>query len=112
MTFSDGGGKLLGVYSPTDPFAVPGLDLGDLRLTQTPLGISLRLRMTPRDLNAAQKLLTLRLEGVAFHGDGVIRSFGTAIYSQGQGDFGDSPTIQFLDWDKNILAEVTFEKIG
>ena len=112
VTFSDGGGKLLGVYSPTDPFAVPGLELGDLRLTQTPLGISLRLRMTPRDLNVAQKLLTLRLEGVAFHGDGVIRSFGTAIYSQGQGDFGDSPTIQFLDWDKNILAEVTFEKIG
>ena len=64
------------------------------------------------DEESARHLLTLRLEGVEFHGAGSIDPNGYAVFSQGQGDFGDSPVIRFLDWDKNTLAEVAFEKFG
>ena len=111
VTLSEGSSSPLGLYAPIDPYAVPGFELGELSLTKTPLGTSLRLKMSTLNQNEAEKLLTLRLKGVEFHGSGVIDPNGYAVFSQGQGDFGDSPTICFLDWDKDIIAEVSFEKI-
>lgn len=112
VKLADIGSALLGTYAPSDPYAVPGLKLGELTLTQTPLGIGLRLKMTAIDPDAAARLLTLRLKGVEFHGSGSFDPNGLAVFDQGQGDFGEIPTIQFLDWDKNIIAEVSFQKIG
>ena len=89
----------------------PGYKLGELNLTQTPLGISLRLKMNVLDQKEAEKLLTLHLEGVEFHGAGSIDPNGYALFSQGQGQFGDIPTIRFLDWDKNTIAEASFERV-
>ena len=102
----------LGIYSPADPHALPGFELGELSLTQTPLGISLHLKMSALDEEAAENLLTLRLEGVEFHGAGTIDPNGYAVFGQGQGDFGSSPIIRFLDWDKITIAKVSFKKIG
>ena len=68
--------------------------------------------MKTLDEEASRNLLTLRLDGVEFHGAGTIDPNGYAVFSQGQGDFGEIPTVQFLDWDKNIIAEVSFQKIG
>ena len=112
VTLADSGSALLGIYVPTDPCAVPGLRLRELTLTQTPLGLSLRLKMTTLDPDAVAQLLTLRLKGVSFHGSGSLDPNGLAVFEQGQGDFGEIPTIQFLDWDKNIIAEVPFQKAG
>ena len=112
ITLTEGKSSLLGSYAPVDPHALPGFELGELSLTQTPLGIELRLEMKTLDEETARNLLTLRLDGVEFHGAGSIDPNGYAIFGQGQGDFGDSPVIRFLDWDKNTIAEVTFEKIG
>ena len=67
--------------------------------------------MSTLNQNEAEKLLTLRLKGVEFHGSGVIDPNGYGVFSQGQGDFGNSPTICFLDWDKDIIAEVSCEKM-
>ncbi len=102
----------LGLFVPADPHALPDFELGELRLTQTPLGIELRLEIKTLDEEAARNLLTLRLEGVEFHGAGTIDPNGYAVFGQGQGSFGESPVIRFLDWDKNTIAEVAFEKIG
>ena len=99
------------LFTPTNPYAVPGYRLGELNLTQTPLGISLRLKMNVLDQKEAEKLLTLHLEGVEFHGTGSIDPNGYALFSQGQGQFGDIPTIRFLDWDKNTIAEASFERV-
>ena len=99
------------LFTPADPYAVPGYKLGELNLTQTPLGISLRLKMNVLDQKEAEKLLTLHLEGVEFHGAGSIDPNGYALFSQGQGQFGDIPTIRFLDWDKNTIAEASFERV-
>ena len=100
------------LFTPADPYAVPGYKLGELNLTQTPLGISLRLKMNVLDQKEAEKLLTLHLEGVEFHGTGSIDPNGYALFSQGQGQFGDIPTIRFLDWDKNTIAEASFERVN
>ena len=112
VTLREGCGEPLGVYAPAEPMAVPGVELGELSLTRTPLGLRLRLRMQLRDEEAARQLLTLQLEGVEFHGSGVLDPDGECVFEQGQGDFGESPTITFLDWDKETIAEVRFEKIG
>ena len=112
ITLVEGKSTPLGLYAPVDPYALPGFELGELRLTQTPLGTELRLKMSALDEDAARNLLTLRLDGVEFHGAGSIDPNGYAVFGQGQGDFGDNPIIRFLDWGKNTIAEVTFEKIG
>ena len=112
ITLVEGKSTPLGLYAPVDPYALPGFELGELRLTQTPLGTELRLKMSVLDEDAARNLLTLRLDGVEFHGAGSIDPNGYAVFGQGQGDFGDSPIIRFLDWDKNTIAEVAFKKIG
>lgn len=112
ITLTEGKSTLLGRFAPADPLALPGFELGELSLAQTPLGIELRLEIKTLDEEAARNLLTLRLDGVEFHGAGTIDPNGYAVFSQGQGDFGDSPVIRFLDWDKSTIAEVTFEKIG
>ena len=112
ITLVEGKSTPLGLYAPVDPYALPGFELGELSLTQTPLGIELRLKMSVLDEDAARNLLTLRLDGVEFHGAGSIDPNGYAVFGQGQGDYGDSPVIRFIDWDKNTIAEVTFEKIG
>jgi hypothetical protein len=112
ITLTEGKSTLLGRFVPADPHALPGFELGELSLAQTPLGIELRLEIKTLDEEAARNLLTLRLDGVEFHGAGTIDPNGYAVFSQGQGDFGDIPVIRFLDWDKNTIAEVTFEKIG
>lgn len=112
LTLEEIGSTPLGRYAPADPYAVPGVELGELRLTQTPLGLSLRLEMSQLDPEAAKQLLTLCLEGVEFHGSGSLDTDGISVFDQGQGNVGERPVIRFLDWDKNTLAEVTFEKIG
>ena len=112
ITLVEGKSTMLGLFTPVDSYALPGFELGELSLTQTPLGIELRLKMKALDEEAARNLLTLRLDGVEFHGAGTIDPNGYAVFSQGQGDFGDSPVIRFLDWDKNTISEVAFEKIG
>lgn len=112
LALTEGKSTLLGRYAPDDPHTLPGFELGELSLSQTPLGLSLRLEMKTLDEEAARNLLTLRLDGVEFHGAGVVDPNGYAVFSQGQGNFGDSPVIHFLNWDKNPIAEVTFEKIG
>ena len=112
ITLVEGKSTPLGLYAPVDPYALPGFELGELSLTQTPLGTELRLKMSVLDEEAARNLLTLRLDGVEFHGAGSIDPNGYAVFGQGQGDFGDSPIIRFLDWDKNTIAEVAFKKIG
>ena len=112
ITLTEGKSTLLGRFVPADPHALPGFELGELSLAQTPLGIELRLEIKTLDEEAARNLLTLRLDGVEFHGAGTIDPNGYAVFGQGQGDFGERPVIRFLDWDKNTIAEVTFEKIG
>ena len=112
ITLVEGKSTPLGLYAPVDPYALPGFELGELRLTQTPLGIELRLKMSVLNEETSRNLLTLRLDGVEFHGAGSIDPYGYAVFSQGQGDFGNSPLIRFLDWDINTISEVAFEKIG
>ena len=112
VTLTEGSGEAADLYLPADPYAVPGVELGELRLTQTPLGLSLRLKMRLVDPDAAAQLLTLRLDGVEFHGDGYLAPDSESVFVQGQGDFGERPTIRFLDWDKNTVAVVVFEKVG
>ena len=114
LTMTEGAGTLLGVYAPEDPQAVPGLELGELRLERTPLGISLRLTGVPTDGFAEADFMTLRVEGLEFHGNGSLglRGDGSffAAYSQGQGEAGDTLTVTFLDWDKESVGTVTFVK--
>lgn len=111
VSLSEGGSSPTELYVPVDPYAVPGFEIGELSLTRTPLGISLRLKLSTLDQNAAEKLLTLWLDGVEFHGAGVIDPDGYAVFSQGQGDYGDNPTIRFLNWDKETIAVVPFDKV-
>ncbi|MBR3474326.1 MAG: hypothetical protein IKH34_04605 [Oscillospiraceae bacterium] len=114
LRLREGEGSELGVYLPEEPEAVPGLVLGELTLRGTPLGITLRLTGTPTDLEALEKLLTIRADGLEFFGTGCM-GIGQdggflAEFEQGRGELGDSLTVTFLDWDKQPVGTVTFVK--
>ena len=88
--------------------------LGELTLRRTPLGITLRLTGTPTDLEALEKLLTIRADGLEFFGTGCM-GIGQdggflAEFEQGRGEVGNSLTVTFLDWDKQPVGTVTFVK--
>lgn len=112
LTMREGEGSEIGVYLPEEPEAVPGLRLGELSLRRTPLGFTLRLTGTPTDTAALETLLTLRVEGLEFHGSGRmgVQPDGSfqADFEQGQGEIGDSLSVSFLDWDKQPVGTVTF----
>lgn len=114
VTFADAGGEDTGTYLPTDPAAVPGMLLGELRLTRTPLGLSLRLPITPTEPDAFERLLTIRLREIEFHGAGEIRQEEDGsvlvLFRQGQGEAGEQLHLTVLDWDKQPVGEAVFVK--
>ncbi len=114
VTLAEAGGEAAGVFVPADPAAIPGLLLGELTLTRTPLGLRLRLPITPIEPDALERLLTIRLQEIEFHGAGEIRpeEDGSALLllSQGQGEAGEQLHLTALDWDKQPIGEALFEK--
>lgn len=114
ITLTEGKTELLGVYVPEDPDAIPGVHLGEITVSRTPLGISMRLSETPTDMDAFYNIMTARVEGLEFHGSdgGGFQDDGTfqAEFSQGRGELGDTLTLTFLDWDKQPIGTVTFVK--
>ncbi len=107
--------EMLGEYAPVDPDAVPGIHVGDAVLTRTPLGLCIQYPVEITDEEAQLSIMTFKCEGIDFRGrggQGFTAEDGThyARLTMGEGEAQDTLTMHYLDWDKQVIADIVFEK--
>ena len=115
LTLTAGKTEMLGEYVPVDPDAVPGIHVGEAVLTRTPLGLCIQYPEEITDEEAQRGIMTFRCEEIDFRGQGALgftAEDGTEYsrLTMGEGEASDTLTIHYLDWDKQVIADIVFEK--
>lgn len=101
-------GKL---YHPVNPEAIPGLILGDLTASETPLGINLRLPETVNDVKALYNIRKVEFEGITLGEGGSILGDDGEWYFQAnmcKGTLGDTMKVSYYDSDNVLIGEIEF----
>lgn len=102
------------VYRTETPDAIPGMTVGDLHVTQTPLGINLRMLETVTDQEAFYNIMKFDIEGLTCGERGTILEDDGNYYftvNMCQGTLGDTLVIHFFDWHKDPIGDITFRKV-
>lgn len=112
FTVTKGATKERGVYSPVMPETSLGFSVGDAVVTDTALGLSVRMPVTVTDDDAFYNTL-MECEGVAFEGGLVLENDGVwyTHWIRGSGDIGDSFTVHCYDLNTNeLICDIEFVK--
>lgn len=100
-------------YIPVDADAVPGMRAGNAKVTETPLGITIRIKETVTDETAYYSIKRVEFEGLAY-GEG-----GTVLEDDGNwyltvsgcvGAVGDTLTARYYNWDDQEIGQIVFKK--
>lgn len=115
LTLRAGTSKVLAVYRPVDPAAVPGVtDVGEATLSETPLGLVLQYPAAGEDSEAGRAILYFACEEIDFRGRalGFTAEDGTeyARLTMGEGETPDTLTIHYYDWDKQLIGDLVFRR--
>ena len=101
------------IYVPEKPDAIPGVTLGNAKLTKSATGWSVEMEETITDVEAYRELMITEIEGLGRLNGGGVMVDGTHVLMQSsmnQGEVGDPMIMRFYDWDKNFVGEVTFRR--
>ena len=101
------------VYVAENPDAIPGLTVGEARVKETPLGLSVRWMETATDQEAFYNIMKVEIEGVTYReGGSVLEDDGNWYFqfTMGEGNLGDTMTARFYDWDSLLIGEIVFQK--
>lgn len=105
------GGEM--VYHPQIPDAIPGMKVGDMTITETPLGYNIRMMETVTDEEAYHNIMKVTMDGLTYgEGGSVLESDGNYYFqaSMCQGTLGDVLIVRYYDWDKEPIGEILFKK--
>ena len=110
-----GSAKTVGVYTPIDPDAIPGIHAGEAVLTETPLGLSIQYPIEITDIKAYYDVMFFNGEEIDFRGRGAMgftAEDGTeyAWLTMGEGQARDTLTILYYDWDKQLVGDLVFQR--
>lgn len=100
-------------YIPVDPDVIPGITVGAATVEETPLGIGVRFLETITDEDAFYNIMKIEIDGITYsEGGSVLEDDGNWYYtiSCGMGTVGDTLTIHFYNWDKEVIGSVVFER--
>lgn len=101
------------VYVPVDPDVIPGMTMGEATVKETPLGLSVRWLVTTTDEAAADNVMKVEIEGIAYREGGFVWGDDGNLYfqfSMGEGDVGDTMTAYVYDWDRQLIGKIEFVK--
>lgn len=101
------------VYVAVDPDAIPGLTVGEATVKETPLGLSVRWMETMTDQEAFYNIMKVEIEGVTYREGGTVMEDDGNWYFQfamGEGAVGDTMTVHFYDWDKQLIGDIVFKQ--
>ena len=102
------------VYRPLNPDAIPGLTVGDMTVTQTPLGYNIRMPEAVTDADAWQNIMKAEIEGMTYGAGGSVEDGTGNWYFEAnmcQGTPGDILVVRYYDWDKQPIGEIEFSKV-
>lgn len=102
------------IYRTETPDAIPGMTVGDLHVTQTPLGINLRMLETVTDQEAYYNIMKFDIDGLTYgEGGAVLEDDGNYYFTVNmcQGTLGDTLVIHYFDWHKDPIGDITFRKV-
>ena len=101
------------ILVPVTPDAIPGMTVGEATVTQTPLGISVRIPETVTDQAAFNEIMKVEIDGITYlEGGGVLEDDGKIYFqfSMGQGTVTDTLIVHYYDWDKQPIGDIVFKK--
>ncbi len=101
------------IYHPLNPSEIPGMTVGDLHVTQTPLGLNLRMRETVTDKDAYYDIMKYEIDGLTLGEYGAILEEDGNYYftaNMCQGTLSDIFVIHVYDCNKDPLGEIEFRK--
>ena len=99
------------VFKPDNPDAIPGLQVGDAVIAQTPLGISIRIPKTVTDQEAFYRIMTIKFPEITYgEGGSLPQEDGSYCFqvSMGKGTITDPLTAHYYDWDDQLVGTITF----
>lgn len=106
------GGEM--VYHPLNPEALSCLKAGDVTITETALGYSIRMPITVTDEEAFYELVKCKFDGITYGEGGcfVMQSDDTLCFQADmcQGTLGGSLMLRAYDIDDNPMGEIEFRK--
>lgn len=102
-----------GNFVPVDPDAIPGMTVGEATVTESPLGISVRIPETITDQDAYYDIMKVEIDGITYsEGGSVLEDDGNWYLqiSMGQGTVTDTLTVHYYDWDKQPIGDIVFKR--
>lgn len=96
------------VFVPDNAAAIPGLTVGNATVTDSPMGMTIRW---PETIADGCEVMKVEIDGCTYgEGGNVMEDDGTYLFTANmvEGAIGDSFTVKFYDWDKNLMGEVVF----
>lgn len=102
-------------YHPVNADAVPGVTVGDMTVTETALGINIKMLEIETDEKAYQNIMKLEVEGLSYsEGGAVLGDDGNWYFEANmcQGTLSDTLIVRYYDWDKQPIGEIEFQKAG
>lgn len=101
------------VYHPVNAEAIPFLKAGDVTVTETALGYSIRMPVTVTDEEAFRELMKFEFDGITYREGGfVMQSDDTWCFQADmcQGTLGGSLMLRVYDMDDNPMGGIEFRQ--
>lgn len=103
------------VWHPLNPNAIPGLTVGDMTVTETPLGYNIRMPETVTDWEALHNIMKVEIEGLTYGEGGALMENETGNWYfeafMCQGTLDDILFVHYYDCDKQPIGEIEFRKV-
>ena len=102
------------VWHPLKPDAIPGLTVGDMTVTKTPLGYNIRMSAIVTDQEASYNIMKVEIEGLTYgegsHGSEDDGNWYFDAYMC-QGTLEGILVVHYYDCDKQPIGEIEFRKV-
>lgn len=103
-----------GQYVPDNANPFPGMTVGNVTVSETPLGISIRFMTTVESQEVFEDIKKVEFDGIV-RGEGggwVLEDDGNWWFtvSRCTGEVGDTLVARYYDWDDREIAAITFSK--
>ena len=114
LVLTEGASQPVGVFVPLSPETIPGITLGDLSVTESPLGYDLQWEVRAEDAEAYGAIMKVTFDEIRDYLGGGSIPLGENRYlgqmTMARGEIGDTLTARFYDWDKQEIGSVVFRK--
>ena len=114
ITLVEAPGESAGQYVPDNANPFPGMTVGNLNVSESPLGISIRFMTSVESQEVFDDIKKVEFDGIV-RGEGggwVLEDDGNWWHtiSRCTGEVGDTLVARYYDWDDQVIATVTFNR--